>query len=195
MRLTVATLFGVAGLFATSLCGCRTASTTPTTPTELDTGYRYQQYGSFTEWDSDGDRKLSLIEVRRGISAGGLFSAWDTDSNHRLSRKEFEFALFSAWDTDGDGGLDIGELTAGAVAWLPKRATTSIQFGIWDRDRDGLVSRDEFSRGIEMLELWPSWDRNHDGEIDRSEYAAALVESWDTDSDGLIDLYEYRWAG
>lgn len=105
--------------------------------------------GSFNQLDRDGDRALSLAELRaRGRDKGAE-------------------ALFALMDGDGDGKLSAKELGAHTGALLAR-------FDAYDANKDGFVARREFPNFVDPL-LVGALDRNRDGRLALAELRPAFA--------------------
>lgn len=72
---------------------------------------------TFSEYDSDGDGKISRDDFYGTITDAGLFPDWDTDSDGLIDEDEFnEIGAewdYDAWDENEDGYVDSGEFYDG----------------------------------------------------------------------------------
>lgn len=104
---------------------------------------------SFNHLDRDGDRALTLAELRlRGREKGAD-------------------ALFALMDGDGDGRLAVKELGAHTGALLAR-------FDAYDANKDGFVARREFPTFVDPL-LLTALDRNRDRRVSLAEIRPALA--------------------
>ena len=100
----------------------------------------------FSEWDSDGNGRLSETEWQAGFDDMGLFALWDTDGDGGLSEQEWRgFENKAVFDEDFLNRDEVG-------------------FELWDRDEDGLLDPEETARGF-----YDVFSRN-DGAIGEEEF-------------------------
>lgn len=69
-------------------------------------------YGTWTDWDMDGDSELDADEIAEALERYGIFNAADVDANAVLDPVEFDTWLFEVVDTDDDGVIDETEWEA-----------------------------------------------------------------------------------
>lgn len=124
-----------------------------------------------------------------------VFTELDRDDDDHLDEEELHDATvvyYDVLDMDQDGILTDRELSDGL-------------FGVWDVNRDGRLSEQEFERGA--LAWFPAdvetdplaWDANDDSRVDRAEFHAGLerervLASWDRDGDGRVTDLELTGA-
>lgn len=116
-----------------------TVACTPRPDTEVTVG-RYAN--AFDLWDEDGDGGLSSAEFLPQWTVS--FTEWDGDRSGGVSDREFaervgmnasRFGAFGEWDENDDGQLTAAEFQGGS-------------FRLFDQDRDGTISREEWRRTI-----------------------------------------------
>ncbi|RNE99447.1 EF hand, partial [Trypanosoma rangeli] len=135
-----------------------------------------------------------------------LFIFFDTDDNGWLDRREIgrlarwlNFArsdrdidrMFREMDTDRSGTLSLSEF----LTWLSQNRpdpnalyglsqsdynTIMMQFRMYDKGKNGLLSMDEFARLTLSL-----------GEVANMDAGRCLFRSIDTDGNGVIGLHEF----
>lgn len=99
--------------------------------------------GLCNTWDTGRDGFIDRNEFGVGFDNVGVFNAWDTNRSGFVEENEFgigvrgnaAFGAFNTWDTDRSLGLDVNEFGVGA-------------FGMFDRDRNGMIGIDECRAGI-----------------------------------------------
>ena len=129
----------------------------------------------FTQLDDDQDGKVSLAELKAGLSKRGMKEA---------SIK----ALFEKCDEDKDGQLDLNEFTK-VVMTLPELRPDVSQahialvdaFALIDTDRDGAVTLQELRVALATGGLFP-------------EEIKQIFDAADTDNDGNITMLEFTKA-
>jgi Ca2+-binding EF-hand superfamily protein len=142
--------------------------------------------------DRDADRDGRLTAEEYGGQAGN-FSGLDTDGDGWLSLDEFldrgrmrMSGDFSSLDVNGDGFL-------GRREWRGARST----FKFLDRNRDGKVSRAEFSDRTAAAELFRSMDRDGNGELEKREWREGhgSFAELDLDESGSLSRAEFLREG
>ncbi len=122
---------------------------------------------SFETLDADGDGQITVAEFK--ALAQARFDAMDTDGNGVISEEEMtaraaekaaekaarRFARLLEWrDADGDGALSAVELADGRGEKLFARA---------DRNRDGVISAEEYAAAMEKAAQRGNHGRRGDG--------------------------------
>ena len=64
-------------------------------------------YGTFDQYDADGDGRLSLDEFAALTSK--VYPKWDRDGNRKLTERELQAAWYHTWDVNADGLLEHSE--------------------------------------------------------------------------------------
>jgi Ca2+-binding EF-hand superfamily protein len=194
MSAAIRTVVAVAGALALMSCGNSTANKQQAQAAQdVEAPYAYTIYGTFADWDTDGDKQLSLAEIQKGVDESGLFAAWDVDGDGKISEIEFWAGMFAAWDLDADNSIDLYEFNAGHTAWLPEWRVYG-RFSDWDEDNDKELSLLEFRDGVATTTVFDDWDTNNDSYLTSDEYSRALIGAWDADGDGQIEMVEYGWG-
>ena len=104
--------------------------------------------------------------------------------------------VFTKWDADVDSELDRDEIAGNA-------------FSLWDANRNGKISQDEWRQGTDLwyprgvdFRVYGDWDDDGDSELDADEFKerfdySALGESWkarsldkETFKKGYFELYD-----
>ncbi|MHC4848366.1 MAG: EF-hand domain-containing protein [Planctomycetota bacterium] len=128
----------------------------------------------FARFDANGDGAISADEVMpadqrqpmRGGDGGGAFlRRFDKNGDGAIDAKEFpNERRFAAMDRDGDGVLTKDEIEQAFDKQDRERKMSFVER--YDRDRDGKVTREEFTG---PAKLFDKLDKNADGVIDESE--------------------------
>jgi hypothetical protein len=132
-------------------------------------------------------------------SRDAKFRSWDKDGNGSLSRGEYPGhpGNFRALDSDNDGALSFEEFQHRAGGGAPPSVgAVTEEFAAKDHDGSGTLSRAEWPDAFEFDRR----DRNRDGLLTRDEYfnpraPAARDEEFrrlDTDNDGVVSRGEWR---
>ncbi len=134
----------------------------------------------FDRFDADRDGFVSAEEMlpqgprrgrkeeRKGREGAEFLAKHDLDKDGKLSREEFTDARrFAEMDANQDGVLDAAEVEDS----FEKRSTERGYgfFEVYDLDRDGKVTREEFTGPARIFERE---DRNRDGVIDAQDRPA-----------------------
>ena len=102
---------------------------------------------------------------------------------------------FDRWDTNKDGYITDTEFEA---SWDGED-----YYATWDVDGSGVVSRDEWQRGVDtyysdvndqdinVSRDYNEWDMDRDGIIGEDELRQGNYNAWDADRDGRLDDLEY----
>jgi Ca2+-binding EF-hand superfamily protein len=108
---------------------------------------------AFISLDKNGDGKIERLEFRQALAKVGvkiprtaldaIFSHFDIDGDRKISHKEFmRFAVYSPSPLSGL----IEQLRHNIWAVSPEKAFENL-----DEDKDGIITPDEFKRGLERL--------------------------------------------
>jgi len=144
-----------------------------------------------SQWDRDGNGRITREEFRQGLGTSNLFAQLDTNRNGAIEPNEIRTAsagsggatasrngfryqqvagtLYSRFDRNGDNRLTQNEYRANASNYFGDND----YFAAWDRDRNGWLSDREFGSGMQQAGLFRDWDGNNDGVIDRDEWTTA----------------------
>jgi Ca2+-binding EF-hand superfamily protein len=137
----------------------------------------------YRNWNADGNGYLDKTEFTNGFNQSGIFKTLDNNGDGKLGTNEFytlSYQIFSSWDVNSDGSLDSTE-------FLSTKLTTGGDAIQWDGDRDGTLTRGEFSRG-----LFRAMDANNDGYIEPDELTSGVFDILDTN--GNNQLAPDEWA-
>jgi Ca2+-binding EF-hand superfamily protein len=127
---------------------------------------------AFGSADADNDGVVSLREYvgapERRDDRSMRFDEMDRDEDGFVERQEWRgtFQSFSLADRNEDGRIALREYLNTVTEIAPQ------EFLTLDRNRDGFLSRAEWSGSRESF---ARWDRNGDGRVSRSEFAAPYV--------------------
>lgn len=143
------------------------------------------QAGAFqdpTEFDSNGDGKVTAQEIQAGLSA--LFTKIDTTGDKYLSLAEIQawraseqVDRFNALDTDKSSTLSLAELQAtGTQKQFPENITEEI-FNLLDSDKNASLTWDEYAvlepgKG-QMIRHFARMDTDNDLQISETEFLTA----------------------
>ena len=120
----------------------------------------FTDYGLFETWDTDRDEFLSQDELARGV-----YGLYDVDQDQMLGEEE----IVGMGEERLLGGMELGQQgeALGFTDFQARVGDQPVYVG-WDTDEDGVISRDEFTRGI-----FVSYDVNQDDVLDADEITAA----------------------
>lgn len=105
----------------------------------LDENEYYSSY--YDTWDVNDDNALDEDEWNNASRDFGMegqnWADWDVNKDNRLDENEFRTGAarnnnYSTWDRDGDKMLNEREYSDGV-------------FGLWDNDRDGALTNDDYN--------------------------------------------------
>jgi hypothetical protein len=126
-------------------------------------GSTFASNNRFGEWDANGDTYLDENEYN-----SGFFNTWDSNRDNTIDENEWnsgarDFGMenenWSDWDSNKDNKIDANEWNSGFTKneWRSN----------WDADKDGRINQREYSDGLFGL-----WDKNKDGLLDSEESRA-----------------------
>lgn len=135
---------------------------------------------SFAQQMQQGEQGEGRIGDQPG--AGGFIERFDADKDGKVSKDEFPRAdMFDQFDADGDGFIDEDEAPTGPPGGGRGRPQTQGGeqgqgrvgdqpgaggfMGMFDKDKDGKVTKDEFP----MPDRFDGLDKNGDGAITEDE--------------------------
>ena len=119
----------------------------------------FNETGVFERYDADQDELLSRDELNRG-----LYTAYDADANDMLASEEVAgMARDPIFRDEAWGGQDE-ELAYGDFESQINNRPVWVG---WDQDENGMITRDEFTRG-----LWATYDANQDNVLNVEEREA-----------------------
>ena len=160
------------------------------------------------------------VAIPQGMGPGSVFSvavpptaAPQRQQQQAASTGPSPMALFAAVDTDRSGAISSTELSSAlsTSGMQFSKRTCRYLIGMFDRDRSGTISREEFSALWNYLQQWKGcfdkYDVDHGGSIDFRELQTALqqfgystmgndfytsvLRAYDNDSSGNIGLDEF----
>lgn len=162
-----------------------------------------QMYGTFSDWDADGNDELSLVEMRDKKSK--LLAAWSQDERGSISKTEFDNRLYRAWDVDGDGIVDLYEFnrvahndatssdrSGKASKDCPPMVVGYGNFTAYDANADSKVTLDEFRSMLAKTSLFKDLSAVEQGNVRSADFRGKLFEFWDLDGDEVLDLAEFK---
>lgn len=146
---------------------------------------------TFQQIDADGDQKLALEALHRGLGVHYYYRlGLDLDGDRIVDHVELTTAFFELWDTDDDGAIAPEEWKRGIDVWFPDRSAIT-NFDDWDLDHDRVLGIIELGEGTLRPEIYDTYDANQDGIIQTREVSRYLHAQWDTNDDGFVDLAEW----
>ena len=108
--------------------------------------------------------KTTTTKARHGAELNQQFARFDTNGDGLISRSEFpaDAKLFDRFDANRDGAITRAE----ALEAVPDRASAERQLRGYDRNNDGLITRDEFPGNDNAFSRL---DRNGDGVLSQAD--------------------------
>lgn len=147
-------------------------------------------YGSFADYDTNGDQKLSDKELSQGLKDQQYFSTWDPDSDNTLDKKEFRSNMRDLANTNQNEVVEAQEYQV-FTDTFGNDNINFLQFNTLDVDNDGTLDTTEFDAAIARSGMFAQWNPGDDDVIDYNDYGADLVSVWDTDGDGFVEVQEF----
>lgn len=132
--------------------------------------------GLWGDWDRDGDGSLAQKEFsaaapgRRipGLEMTG-FDDWDLNRDRKVTQEEARLILEIAYGIRSQKGELLRFKTGSVIDWQLFRRL--------DPDGDGIVTREEYFKGMQGVENLEGWyqsiDKNNDGNFDFAEFAGS----------------------
>jgi len=127
---------------------------------------------TFTKLDSNGDGKMTVSELKEGISKAGL----------KEIPSELQ-AIMEDIDADGSGEIDYTEFLAATLdkkTYLKEEVCWNA-FKNFDRNNDGKISQEE----LKVVLGDPNVQNQANAEI------AEILKNFDGNGDGFIDFQEF----
>jgi Ca2+-binding EF-hand superfamily protein len=84
----------------------------------------------------------------------------------------------------------IVTLILGILMTAEGQEAENLQFGDWDKDGNGLISRSEFI-SVFRVHYYEDWNNRNDEYLDDEDFYHISYAMWDTDEDSLISEDEY----
>lgn len=149
--------------------------------------------------DRDADGVLTRAEILDGLRAQKTQPQTPGDAS------AYTAALMARYDADRGGRIELGEFRAIFASLDLDEAAVQGYFSAWDEDRDGSISADELTGGIDFVqkasEIIAAYDADAKGWIDAADLQRALdaapdaqeqpsameiMSYWDLDGDGKV---------
>ena len=159
--------------------------------TMQDTGTN--EYGAFSDWDTDTNDEITEAEFNEGFGEYGNFGNWDADASGTLDETEFNEGIFDNWDTDGDGVFTENDWNTWSENWFGDNADYGT-FDDWDADANNELTATEFNEGFGEYGNYGEWDANADNEIGETEFNEGIFGLWDEDASGTLEEQEWNDA-
>ena len=142
--------------------------------------------GEFLALDENGDGTIQTRELGKVLR--------EVKDKLKMTEKDIQRILYE-FDADGSGTIEVNEfLLAMAnkkdrdkiIKALTNRSTIRKQFIKYDKDKNGVITRDEFKKCLENTtktkltkeqidRVMKNADKNGDGRIDYDEFIAAMT--------------------
>lgn len=155
-------------------------------------------YGTFSDWDADGNQELSLVEFK--TQEDRLMESFDSDGNDELTDLEFRTGMYKAWDVNGDEIVDLYEFNR--VTGGPESSASSGRqlpmvvgygkFGQYDTNADAKVTLQEFRSALAKTSLFDDLNAVERANVKASDFRGKLFEFWDLDGDEKLDTDEFK---
>lgn len=143
---------------------------------------------NFENWDTDRNQEINEIEFNPGFENNESFTNYDADKSSYLERLEFDEGVYSAMDVNKNKTIERTEYDRFASAWYGEAAG---KFEDWDKNKDDVITTEEYNAKKEELNLFKNWDTNSDNKIDRKEYSFGMFKYYDKDGNGTISPEEF----
>ncbi len=150
-------------------------------------------YGTFADYDTNGDQKVTETELKNGLQQNNLFAAWDRDNDNTLDKTEFSASMKTIADTNRDDVVDQQEYQSFTDTFGSDKVNF-MNFTTLDVNGDDTLDTTEFNGAIDRSGLFAAWDPDSDESVDYNEYATGLVSVWDKNGDGVIEVDEFGFA-
>ncbi len=117
----------------------------------------------------------------------------DTDPRVKTVRTEQQFVTYAydRWDKNGDGYITSDEWDSNVTTWYGPGVTTYKTYADWDRNHNGKLDAQEFSRVMNETNLYKTWNVET-----VTTPAAATIDStfatYDLNGDGSITPSEWE---
>lgn len=142
----------------------------------------------FSDWDDNGNGKISQDEWSSACNSSDLFADWDMDNDGLIDDDEYSTGLFQHWDVNDDGVLEESEWVKANDNWLSDYDT---QFSAWDSDDDGYVEYHEYEPIIGSTSHYADSDANNTLYIEKDEFCESLFARADVNNDESITVGEF----
>jgi hypothetical protein len=80
--------------------------------------YGDADYGTWTDWDLDGNAELDLSETAEAETRYGFYDRIDINQDMVIDQEELGDFFFDLFDTNDDSGLDVTEWDGVRADWL-----------------------------------------------------------------------------
>lgn len=166
-RTLIALALAFAAAIASSAAFARTqAANGGATTTKVSTAATNPGKGNWwTEADTNGDGKLSVIEAAANAGLNARFTSIDADKDGFVTQDEYR-AYFTANASQGEQHAASGSAVVSRDLWLKL-----------DTDSDSKISLAEATRNAGLSELFTKIDSNRDGFVTQAEYTAYVHSS------------------
>jgi Ca2+-binding EF-hand superfamily protein len=157
----------------------------------------------FMQFDTDGDKKLTIHEFARA------FRAFDLPKRDG-KKLEMDLAMFKSFDTNGDGFVDVSELEAGLKPKTRKKIEMKLEAG-WTFDKEKWDASAARHAKWDMAKVFKNFDTDGDGKLEMREFMRAfralglekrsgekmeidqaMFKSFDSNGDGFVTLEEFE---
>lgn len=144
-----------------------------------------EDYGSFQEWDADGDGMLAPREFSETFAEREVYDDLDADGDGEVGEEDFHAWMWTSLDANDDDEVDERQFTRFTERWSDDLEWGS--YGEWDADEDGTLTDSEFQTGISEVGVFDDWDEDGDGVIAQDQFCANLFGLWDTNGDEMLE--------
>lgn len=154
---------------------------------QVDAGDMYQD-NAFEDYDADRDAYIDRDEFYDRNTED--FDQWDTNLDETVDEREFYDYQFDRLDVDRDRNLSPEEWEIGYDNVYGDYFEYR-DFNQYDRDRNQMLTEDEFDDTMRDTYMYSDFDTNRDRRVDTDELTEGIYNRMDRNQDDRIDRDEF----